>query len=77
MPMIGTDPSQDDNSIIFCNAAFQKLTGYSNADHIGRNCQLLQRAETDRAAVSRIREAISTGSLRSILSSRSSVTTFA
>jgi PAS domain S-box-containing protein len=61
MPMIVTDPNQDDNPIIFCNAAFQKLTGYSNEELIGRNCRLLQGAETDRATVSRVREAISSG----------------
>ncbi|MGE7368375.1 PAS domain-containing protein [Neorhizobium sp. NPDC001467] len=61
MPMIVTDPNQDDNPIIFCNAAFQKLTGYSNDELIGRNCRLLQGPETSRAAVLRIREAVSTG----------------
>src|ERR1700755_1865259 len=48
MPMIVTDPSQADNPIIFCNAAFLKLTGYSDDEVIGRNCRFLQGAETDR-----------------------------
>jgi hypothetical protein len=27
MPMVITDPSQEDNPIVFCNVAFQELTG--------------------------------------------------
>lgn len=58
MPMIITDPSQDDNPIIFSNAAFSKLTGYGAADLVGQNCRILQGPDTDPAAVSKIREAI-------------------
>lgn len=58
MPMLITDPRQPDNPIIFCNDAFSKLTGYSVSELIGRNCRLLQGPQTDRAAVSRLREAI-------------------
>jgi len=61
MPMIVTDPNQDDNPIIFCNAAFQRLTGYSNEELLGKNCRLLQGPETSRATVGRIREAVSAG----------------
>jgi PAS domain S-box-containing protein len=61
MPMIVTDPNQDDNPIIFCNAAFQRLTGYSNDELLGRNCRLLQGPDTSRTTVDRIREAISAG----------------
>ena len=31
MPMIITDPNQPDNPIVFVNAAFPKLTGFSEA----------------------------------------------
>lgn len=58
MPMLITDPRQADNPIIFCNAAFCKLTGYSNEELIGKNCRLLQGPETDPDAVSRLRDAI-------------------
>jgi len=61
MPMIVTDPNQDDNPIIFCNAAFERLTGYSNDELIGKNCRLLQGPDTNRGTVGRIREAISAG----------------
>lgn len=61
MPMIITDPKQDDNPIIFCNKAFNDLTGYSSDELIGRNCRLLQGEKTDRQAVAKISEAISSG----------------
>ena len=57
MPMLITDPQQDDNPIIFSNRAFSELTGYSQQELIGRNCRLLQGPETDKAAVSMIRDA--------------------
>lgn len=58
MPMLITDPRQQDNPIIFCNSAFCKLTGYSNDELIGTNCRLLQGPDTDPSAVSRLRQAI-------------------
>ncbi len=58
MPMLITDPRQDDNPIIFSNRAFTELTGYSQVELVGQNCRLLQGPHTDRTAVSRIREAV-------------------
>jgi len=58
MPMILTDPRQDDNPIVFANKAFLDLTGYEESEIIGRNCRFLQGADTDRAAVADLREAI-------------------
>ena len=61
MPMIVTDPNQHDNPIIFCNAAFLKLSGYSDDEVIDRNCRFLQGPETDPNTVARIRDAIASG----------------
>jgi PAS domain S-box-containing protein len=58
MPMLITDPRQDDNPIIFSNRAFSELTGYSQQELVGQNCRLLQGPQTDRAAVSKIRDAV-------------------
>ncbi|WP_198935188.1 PAS domain-containing protein [Pararhizobium arenae] len=58
MPMLITDPRQDDNPIIFSNRAFTELTGYSQAELVGQNCRLLQGPDTDRAAVHKLREAV-------------------
>ncbi|WP_342250164.1 histidine kinase famiy protein [Sphingomonas sp. OTU376] len=58
MPMILTDPRQDDNPIVFSNKAFLDLTGYEEAEVVGRNCRFLQGADTDRETVRELRDAI-------------------
>lgn len=58
MPMILTDPHQHDNPIVFANQAFENLTGYAQAEIIGRNCRFLQGPATDQETVSRIRQNI-------------------
>lgn len=61
MPMVITDPAQQDNPIVFCNVAFQELTGYAREEVLGRNCRFLQGPGTDLAAIARVREAIRDG----------------
>lgn len=58
MPMIITDPNQPDNPIVFVNAAFPKLTGFSEEEIVGRNCRFLQGPDTDRDEVRLLRDAI-------------------
>ncbi|KHL26606.1 histidine kinase [Croceibacterium mercuriale] len=58
MPMLITDPRQDDNPIVFANQAFARLTGFDRDEVLGRNCRFLQGPETDRADVARLRQAI-------------------
>lgn len=58
MSMIITDPRQSDNPIVFANAAFFALTGYSREEVLGRNCRFLQGPDTDPAAIDAIRDAI-------------------
>ena len=53
-----TDPNQKDDPIVFCNEAFERLTGYSRSEIIGHNCRFLQGADTNQAEVGKIREAI-------------------
>ncbi|WP_026190788.1 PAS domain-containing protein [Methylobacterium sp. WSM2598] len=60
-PMIFTDPRLPDNPIVFANPAFQALTGYGEADLVGRNCRLLQGPGTDPQTVARIRAAVAEG----------------
>ncbi len=53
---IVTDPTQGDNPIVAVNDAFEQLTGYGEAELIGRNCRILAGPGTERshsAAISR------------------------
>jgi sigma-B regulation protein RsbU (phosphoserine phosphatase) len=47
-----------DNPLIYANAGFERLTGYSVAEVIGRNCRFLQGPATDPATVDALRRAI-------------------
>ena len=58
MPMIVTDPRQDDNPIVYANDAFLRLTGYDRAEIYGNNCRFLQGRDTDRADINRLRAAV-------------------
>lgn len=54
-----SDPHQPDMPIVFANRAFRTLTGYDEADVIGRNCRFLQGPRTDPEQVARIRDGLS------------------
>jgi PAS domain S-box-containing protein len=56
-----TDPRQPDNPIIYANAGFERLTGYTSAEAIGRNCRFLGGPETDSAAVDQMCRAVRVG----------------
>jgi PAS domain S-box-containing protein len=56
-----TDPHQPDNPIIYASQGFEKLTGYSAEEVIGRNCRILQGPKTDPAVGKQVREAIRAG----------------
>ncbi|MCW6506926.1 PAS domain-containing protein [Lichenifustis flavocetrariae] len=58
MPMVVSNPRLPDNPIVFVNDSFCRLTGYPREEIVGRNCRFLQCAETDPAAVARIRAAV-------------------
>jgi PAS domain S-box-containing protein len=58
MPMILSDPNLPDDPIVFANKAFFDLTGYEEEEVVGRNCRFLQGAQTDRAVVAELRDAI-------------------
>jgi PAS domain S-box-containing protein len=42
-----SNPRLPDNPIVACNRAFVALTGYSDAEIIGRNCRFLRGADTE------------------------------
>lgn len=61
MAMVITNPALPDNPIVFCNEAFQRLTGFNRDEILGQNCRFLQGPDSDREAIARIREAIHKG----------------
>jgi PAS domain S-box-containing protein len=53
-----TDPTTGDNPIIAANWPFEQLTGYSEAELIGRNCRVLAGPETERGKSDALRRAV-------------------
>jgi PAS domain S-box-containing protein len=52
------DPDLEDAPIVYANKAFERLTGYSQEDIIGRNCRFLQDEDRDQPARYEIAEAM-------------------
>ena len=59
--VVVTDARENDNPIIFVNPAFELLTGYANAEIVGRNCRFLQGKDRDQRARKRIKGAVIMG----------------
>lgn len=55
------DAQQPDHPLIYANAAFQQITGYTPDDYLGRNCRFLQGPESDEQSVGVMRQAVHTG----------------
>ena len=56
-----TDASHPDNPVIYVNRGFEKLTGYSAEEVLGRNMRLLQGSKTSPATVKAMGDAIRAG----------------
>ncbi|HET6228726.1 MAG TPA: PAS domain S-box protein, partial [Longimicrobiaceae bacterium] len=56
-----SDPHLPGNPIVHANPGFERLTGYSAEEIVGRNCRILQGEGTDPAAVARMAEAVRAG----------------
>ncbi|MHA4894669.1 PAS domain-containing sensor histidine kinase [Pedobacter sp. PWIIR3] len=56
-----TDNLLPDNPIIYCNPAFERISGYSREEIIGRNCRFLQNQDRNQPARLEIRKAIDAG----------------
>jgi PAS domain S-box-containing protein len=52
------DATREDVPLVYVNEAFERLTGYSSAEALGRNCRFLQGPGTDPEAVDCLRRAI-------------------
>ena len=56
-----TDALKPDNPIIYHNAAFEKLTGFTKEEILNKNCRFLQGDDRDQKALAKIRKAIKNG----------------
>lgn len=56
-----TDPSLEDNPIIYANPAFIELTGYDMDEIIGKNCRFLQGEDIHQENIANIKSAIAKG----------------
>jgi PAS domain S-box-containing protein len=54
-----TDPSKKDNPVIYVNKAFEKITGYTSKEAIGKNCRFLQGEDNNQYGLIKLRKAIS------------------
>ncbi len=55
------DASQRDRPLIYCNPAFEKISGYRREEVLGKNCKFLQGADTDPLTIQQIRDALNNG----------------
>ena len=53
------DATDPEFPLIYVNPAFERMTGFSRTEALGRNCRFLQGPETDQVAVEKIRAALS------------------
>ncbi|MBN9122933.1 MAG: PAS domain-containing protein, partial [Planctomycetes bacterium] len=59
--MVITDATRADNPIVYCNPGFERLTGYTADEVVGRNCRLLQGPDTDRTELAKLRQTVAEG----------------
>ena len=52
------DPTQTDNPLIAVNGAFCAMTGYTEAEVIGRNCRFLRGPDTENGQTEKLRSAV-------------------
>jgi PAS domain S-box-containing protein len=55
MSVVISDPSLPDNPMIYLSEEFERQTGYTAKEALGRNCRFLQGPETNPYAVEAIR----------------------
>ena len=56
-----SDARMEDNPLIFVNPAFERLTGYTAEEAVGKNCRYLQGTDREQPAISVIGDAVRKG----------------
>src|SRR5215207_7960447 len=56
-----TEPSQPDNPITYVNPTFERMSGYSAQEVLGRNCRFLQGTDREQPALEELRAALQEG----------------
>ncbi|UBV44708.1 diguanylate cyclase (plasmid) [Deinococcus taeanensis] len=59
--------SEGDLSIVYCNPAFEQLTGYASSEILGRNCRFLQGKDTDLDTRAHLRRAVNAGEAADVI----------
>jgi PAS domain S-box-containing protein len=52
------DASEPDTPLVYVNDAFERITGYTREEALGRNCRFLQGERSDRESIAEMRAAI-------------------
>jgi len=60
------DATEPDMPLVYVNAAFERITGYSPAYAVGRNCRFLQGEATRKEPIAEMRAAIEAGEATSV-----------
>ena len=66
LPISVVDAALPDMPLIYVNPAFERLTGYSRAEALGRNCRFLQGHLVDQSARAILRDALRDGRSASV-----------
>lgn len=56
-----TDPHAPQSPIVYCNPAFERITGYSQAEVLGRNCAFLHRNDKHQESLRQLNDAMAAG----------------
>ncbi len=55
------DATQTDLPLVFVNEAYERMTGYTAAESVGRNCRFLQGSDVEQPPLAELREGIAAG----------------
>jgi diguanylate cyclase (GGDEF)-like protein/PAS domain S-box-containing protein len=56
-----TDHRQDDHAIVYCNPAFERMTGYTREEVLGENPRFLQGGDNEQDELGKVRAAMGAG----------------